>query len=71
MVSKTHANGSRGRTHHTMALDQSALLDVLELLKAADVEDRIKQAATTTLLCLSTGSGWGGLRPGYWWPPRC
>lgn len=30
-----------------MALDQSALLDVLELLKGADVEDRIKQAATT------------------------
>jgi putative transposase len=30
-----------------MALDQSALLDVLEALKAADVEDRIKQAATT------------------------
>jgi putative transposase len=30
-----------------MALDQSALLDVLEMLKGADVEDRIKQAATT------------------------
>src|SRR6266516_7818088 len=30
-----------------MALDQSALLDVLELLKAADVDDRIRQAATT------------------------
>jgi transposase-like protein len=30
-----------------MALDQSALLDVLQTLKAADVEDRIKQAATT------------------------
>jgi len=30
-----------------MALDQSALLEVLELLKGADVEDRIKQAATT------------------------
>ena len=30
-----------------MALDQSALLDVLEALKGADVEDRIKQAATT------------------------
>src|ERR1700742_2192734 len=47
MVSETHANGSRGRTHHTMALDQSALLDVLEALKGADVEDRVKQAATT------------------------
>jgi putative transposase len=30
-----------------MALDQSALLEVLEMLRAADVEDRIKQAATT------------------------
>jgi putative transposase len=30
-----------------MALDQSALLEVLEALKGADVEDRIKQAATT------------------------
>jgi putative transposase len=30
-----------------MALDDSALLDVLEALKGADVEDRIKQAATT------------------------
>ena len=30
-----------------MALDQSALLEVLQALKGADVEDRIKQAATT------------------------
>lgn len=30
-----------------MALDQSALLEVLDSLKGADVEDRIKQAATT------------------------
>lgn len=30
-----------------MALDQSALLDVLEALTGADVEDRIKQAAMT------------------------
>ena len=30
-----------------MALDQSALLEVLEVLKAADVEDRIRQAAAT------------------------
>jgi putative transposase len=30
-----------------MALDQSALLDVLEALKGADVEDRIRQAAAT------------------------
>ena len=33
--------------NHTMALDQSALLEVLDALKGADVEDRIKQAATT------------------------
>ena len=30
-----------------MALDQSALLDVLEVLKGADVDDRIRQAAAT------------------------
>lgn len=30
-----------------MALDQSALLEVLETLKGADVEDRIRHAATT------------------------
>ncbi|MFI0451129.1 IS256 family transposase [Actinomadura sp. 6N118] len=30
-----------------MALDQSALLEVLEALKGADVEERIRQAATT------------------------
>jgi transposase-like protein len=30
-----------------MALDQSALLEVLEALKGADVEDRIRSAATT------------------------
>jgi transposase-like protein len=30
-----------------MALDQSALLEVLETLKAADVEDRIRSAAAT------------------------
>jgi putative transposase len=32
---------------HAMALDQSALLEVLEVLNAADVEDRIRQAAAT------------------------
>src|SRR5215510_6794275 len=46
MVSEFHGNGSRGRTH-TMALDQSALLEVLEALKAAEVDDRIRQAAET------------------------
>ena len=30
-----------------MALDQSAVLEVLEALKAADVDDRIRSAATT------------------------
>jgi putative transposase len=30
-----------------MALDQSALLEVLEVLKAAEVDDRIRQAAET------------------------
>ena len=28
---------------HTMALDQSALLEVLEALKAAEVDDRIRR----------------------------
>jgi hypothetical protein len=31
-----------------MALDQSALLEVLEALKAAEVDDRIRQAAAGT-----------------------
>ena len=30
-----------------MALDQSALLEVLEVLKAAEVDDRIREAAET------------------------
>lgn len=30
-----------------MALDQSALLEMLEALKVADVSDRIRQAAET------------------------
>src|SRR5918998_1323225 len=32
---------------HTMALDQSLLLELLEVLKGADVEERIRAAATT------------------------
>jgi len=32
---------------HTMAPDQSALLEVLEALKAAEVDDRVRQAAET------------------------
>src|SRR5215475_4378645 len=47
MVSEIHANGSRERTQRTMALDQFALLEVLEALTAADVDDRIRTAATT------------------------
>ena len=43
---RDHANGSRGRTARE-APDQSALLEVLEALKAADVDDRIRSAATT------------------------
>jgi hypothetical protein len=30
-----------------MALDRSALLELLEALNSADVDDRIRQAATT------------------------
>jgi len=37
---------AEGHTH-TMALDQSVLLEVLEALKAAEVDDRIRQAAET------------------------
>jgi hypothetical protein len=32
-----------------MALDQSALLEVLEVLKATEVDDRIRQAAEALL----------------------
>jgi putative transposase len=53
MVSKTHANGSRERTQRTVALDQSALLEVLEVLKAADVDDRIRRAAQTIYQALT------------------
>jgi putative transposase len=47
MVSETHANGSRERTQRTVALEQSALLEALEALEAADVDDRLRQAAQT------------------------
>jgi putative transposase len=36
-----------GKGLHTMALDQSLLLELLEVLKGADVEERIRAAATT------------------------
>src|SRR5919204_1499261 len=42
---RDQANGSRERTQRTVALDQSALLEVLDALKAAEVDDRIRQAA--------------------------
>jgi hypothetical protein len=41
------SNGARERTQRTVALDQSALLEVLDALKAAEVDDRIRQAAQT------------------------
>jgi putative transposase len=47
MVSETTANGSRERTQRTVALDQSALLEVLDALMVAEVDDRIRQAAQT------------------------
>ena len=47
MVSETTANGSRERTQRTVALDQSALLEDLDALTAAEVDDRIRQAAQT------------------------
>src|SRR3954466_9851324 len=37
---------------HAMALDQSALLEVLDALKAADVGDRVRQAAETVYQAL-------------------
>src|ERR671931_2914039 len=47
-----------------MALDQSALLELLEALKAADVDDRIRSAATTiyqALIEAELSSGVGAL----------
>ena len=47
MVSETTAMVLAEGHRHTMALDQSALLEVLEALKAAEVDDRVRQAAET------------------------
>jgi putative transposase len=47
MVSETTPMVLAEGHKHTMALDQSALLEVLEALKAADVTDRVRSAATT------------------------
>src|SRR4029453_4536559 len=44
---RDHANGSRERTQRTVALDQSALLEVLDALKVAEVDARVRQAAQT------------------------
>jgi putative transposase len=47
MVSETTPMVLAEGHKHTMALDQSALLEVMEVLKAAEVDDRIRQAAET------------------------
>ncbi len=46
-VSETTPMVLAERTQSTMALDQSALLELLEALKAAEVDDRIGQATET------------------------
>ena len=45
----------------TMALDQSALLEVLEVLKAAEVDERIRQAAETIYQALIEAELSGGV----------
>jgi putative transposase len=47
-----------------MALDQSALLEVLEALKAADVDERVRQAATTIYQALIEAETHGSHSPG-------
>jgi transposase-like protein len=47
MVSETRPLVLAKRTQRTVALDQSGLLEVLDALKAAEVDDRIRQAAQT------------------------
>jgi putative transposase len=47
MVSETHANGSRERTLAHDGPRPVCLLELLEMLKAAEVDDRIRQAAET------------------------
>ncbi|ETA89957.1 transposase [Mycobacterium avium 05-4293] len=48
-----------------MALDQSALLEVLDALRNADAADRIKQAAETIYQALIDAE-LTGERPGAW-----
>jgi putative transposase len=47
MVSETRPMVLAERTQRTVALDQSARIDVLDALKAAEVGDRVRQAAQT------------------------
>jgi putative transposase len=47
MVSETTPMVLAKRHNPTVALDHSALLEVLDALKAAEVDDRIRQAAQT------------------------
>ena len=49
MVSETTPMVLAEGHKHTMVLAQSALLEVLDALKAAEVDDRIRQAAETDL----------------------
>lgn len=64
-----------------MAMDQSALLEMLEALKAADVGDRIRQAteklyqelidaeAAAVSSCGAVGTQRGAGRSAQWHPP--
>jgi putative transposase len=49
-----------------MALDQSGLLEVMEALRAAEVDDRIRQAAETMYQAMDRGRAqlgdWSGAR---------
>lgn len=47
MVSENRSKLLTNRTHTTMALDQSALLDLLAQLKLTDVSDRMRLATET------------------------
>src|SRR4029453_4116373 len=62
MVSETHANGSRERTQRTVALDQSALLEVLDALKVrrsmtATMPPACRGCASTTFVTQWSRSG--------------
>jgi hypothetical protein len=61
---RDQTNGSRERTQRTVALDQEALLEVLDALTVAEVDDRIRQAAQTIYQALieaelTSVRGWG------------